>query len=65
MSIECIIAKMTNFGTELLFIPRKATNCGFSLAMNTNSCVAQACLRALLLMLIAHRKKRNLQPSEV
>jgi IS1 family transposase len=53
------------------YIPRKATNCAFSVAMNTNSCVAQACnsliphLRALLLMLIAHRKKRNLQPSEV
>ncbi len=25
------------------YIPRKATNCAFSLAMNTNSCVAQAC----------------------
>jgi hypothetical protein len=24
-------------------IPRKATNCGFSLTMTTNSCVAQAC----------------------
>ncbi len=24
-------------------IPRKATNNNFSLAMNTNSCVAQAC----------------------
>jgi len=52
-----------------MFIPRKATNCGFSLAMNTNSCVAQADrrgtmhrapviphLRALHLMLIAYRK---------
>ena len=35
----------------------------------SGSCVAQACnsllFCALLLMLIAHRKKRNLQPSEV
>ena len=29
-------------------IPRKATNCGFSLAINTNSCVAQACNSLLL-----------------
>jgi hypothetical protein len=28
---------------EINIIPRKAANCDFSLAMNTNSCVAQAC----------------------